>query len=122
LRTCWNRQDGKTLTLSELGNIGECISSIAVIISLVYLAVQIGRNTETERTSTHQSVVSDFGALNVTMSSKPALSFLFVNAMDNSGDLDSDEKGRVSQLFFAIFHFFENMYYQSRKGYLEEDV
>jgi hypothetical protein len=42
--------------------------------------------------------------------------------MDDFGALDSDEKARVSQLFFATFHYFENMYYQHKKGYLEEDV
>jgi hypothetical protein len=110
------------MTLNELGNIGEFISSIGVIVSLVYLAVQIRKNTDTERTSTYQSVVSDFGSLNRTMSSNADLSYLFVKAMENFGDLDSNEKARVSQLFFATFHYFENMYYQYRKGYLEEDV
>jgi len=42
--------------------------------------------------------------------------------MEKFGDLDVSEKARVSQLFFATFHNFENMYYQNRKGYLEEDV
>ena len=110
------------MTLNELGNIGEFISSIGVIVSLVYLAVQIRKNTETERTSTYQSVVSDFGSLNRTMASNAELSYLYVKAMENFGDLDSDEKARVSQLFFVTFHYFENMYYQYRKGYLEEDV
>jgi len=110
------------MTLNELGTIGEIISSIGVIVSLVYLAVQIRKNTETERTSTYQSVVSDFGSLNRTMASNAELSCLYVKAMEKFGDLDSDEKARVSQLFFATFHYFENMYYQYRKGYLEEDV
>jgi hypothetical protein len=115
-------QEESAVTLNELGNIGEFVSSIGVIVSLVYLAVQIRKNTETERTSTYQSVVSDFGSLNATMSSNPELSYLFAKAMENFGDLDSGEKARVSQLFFATFHYFENMYYQNRKGYLEEDV
>jgi hypothetical protein len=110
------------MTLNELGNIGEIVSSIGVIVSLVYVAVQIRKNTETERTSTYQSVVSDFGSLNQTMSNNAELSYLYVKAMENFVDLKSDEKARVSQLFFVTFHYFENMYYQYRKGYLEEDV
>ena len=110
------------MTLNELGNIGEFISSIGVVISLLYLAVQIRKNTETERMSTYQSVVSDFGSLNRTMSSNAELSYLYVKAMEDFGELDSDEKARVSQLFFATFHYFENMFYQHKKGYLEEDV
>ena len=110
------------MTLNELGNIGEFISSIGVIVSLIYLAVQIRKNTDTERTSTYQSVVSDFGSLNQTMSSNAKLSCLYVKGMENFAELDADEKARISQLFFATFHYFENMYYQYRKGYLEEDV
>lgn len=115
-------QEESAVTLSELGNIGEFISSIGVIVSLIYLAVQIRKNTDTERTSTYQSVVSDFGSLNQTMSSSAELSSLYVKGMENFNDLAADEKARISQLFFATFHYFENMFYQYRKGYLETDV
>ena len=110
------------MSLNELGNIGEFLSSIAVIISLIYLAIQIKKNTETERTSTYQSVVSDFGALNGRMASTPELSYLIVRALENFSDLNPDEKARASQILFACFHYFENMYYQYRKGYLEKEV
>lgn len=110
------------MSLNELGNIGEIVGSIGVFISLLYLAIQIKKNTETERMRTYQSVVADFGALNGTMSSTPELSYLYVTALENFGELDPDERARISQLFFATFHYFENMFYQHRKGYLEDDV
>lgn len=110
------------MSLDELGNVAELISSIAVLISLVYLAIQIRGNTEAARMSTYQSIVADFSALNRVMASTPDLSMLYVNAMENFGTLTPDEKARVSQLFFTSFHNFENMFYQSRKGYLEDDV
>lgn len=110
------------MTIAELGNLGEFVSSIAVLISLIYLAIQVKSSTEAARMSTYQSVVSDFGALNRSMASTPDLSILFVNAMEDFGKLSADEKARVSQLFFVAFHYFENMYYQNQKGYLEDDV
>jgi len=33
------------LTLSELGSLGEFVGAVAVVLSLVYLAVQIRQNT-----------------------------------------------------------------------------
>ena len=36
--------------------------------------------------------------------------------------LQPDEKARVSQLFYMTFRDFENMFYQHRKGYLEDEV
>lgn len=110
------------MTLEQLGNIGELVGAIGVIISLVYLALQIRTNTEAERTSTYQSIVSDFGALNNTMASTPELSHLFVRAMEDYHQLSPDEKARISQLFFQCFRFFENMFYQQRKGYLDDEV
>ena len=110
------------MTIGELGSVGDFISSIAVIVSLVYLAIQIKKGTEAARTSTYQSVVSDFATLNGTMAADPELSILFVNGMEDFDALDSAEKARISQVFFAVFHFFENMFYQYRKGYLEDEV
>ncbi len=110
------------MSLDQLGNIGEFVSSVAVVISLIYLAVQIKKNTETERTSTYQSIVSDFGALNQSMASTPELSYMFVQGMEDFHQLNPEEKARISQIFFQCFHYFENMFYQYQKGYLEEEV
>jgi hypothetical protein len=110
------------MTLDQLGSISEIIGGLGVIISLIYLALQIRKNTDAERTSTYQAVVSDFGALNNTMASSSELSLLFVHAMENYHQLSSDEKARISQIFFQTFRYFENMYYQHRKGYLDEEV
>jgi len=110
------------MTLEQLANIGEIIGGIGVVISLVYLAIQIRANTEAERTSTYQSIVSDFGALNNTMASTPELSHMFVEAMEDYHQLSSDDKARISQLFFQCFRYFENMFYQHQKGFLDEEV
>ena len=110
------------MTLDQLASIGEFIGGIGVVMSLVYLAIQIRSNTDAERTSTYQSIVSDFGALNNTMASTPELSHLFVQAMEDYHPLSSDEKARISQIFFQCFRYFENMFYQHKKGYLDEEV
>jgi hypothetical protein len=110
------------MTFQELGNVGEFIGSIAVLISLIYLGVQIRKSTETARTTTYQSIVSDFGAMNQVMASAPDLSYLYVTAMEDFEGLAADEKARISQLFYMTFRYFENMFYQHEKGYLEDDV
>jgi hypothetical protein len=110
------------VSIEELGSIGDFVGSIAVLISLVYLAVQVKGNTEAARTSTYQAIVSEFGAFNRSMAGTPGLSTLFGDALEDFESLSTDDKARMSQLFFVCFHNFENMYYQYRKGYLEDDV
>ena len=110
------------MTLPELAAIGEIVSSVAVIISLVYLAIQIRQNTEAERTSTYQSIVSDFGALNNNMASTPELSDMFVRGLEDFNQFNPSERARISQAFFQCFRYFENMFYQHHRGYLDEEI
>jgi len=110
------------MPLDALGNIGEFVGSIGVLASLIYLAIQIKHNTEAERTSTYQSIVSEFGHLNQSMAADPELTVLYVRAMEDFEGLDPSERARMSQVFFMIFRYFENMFYQWRKGYLEEEL
>ena len=43
------------MTLEDLGNLGEFIGAIAVVASLVYLAIQIRQNTARIRENSHVS-------------------------------------------------------------------
>jgi len=110
------------MVLDQLGSIGSIISGIAVVVSLIYLAIQIRRNTEAERTSTYQSIVSDFGTMNNNLAGNPELSHMFVEALENYHEFNDEDKARISQMFFQIFRMFENMFYQQKKGYLDQDL
>jgi hypothetical protein len=44
------------MTLEDLGNIGEFVAAIGVIVSLVYLATQIRQNTKAVRSSASQAI------------------------------------------------------------------
>ena len=46
------------MTLEELGNLGDFLGGIGVIVTLVYLAVQIRSNTQTVRVASLEAVVN----------------------------------------------------------------
>ena len=46
------------MTIQDLGAIGELIASVGVVVSLIYLAVQVRQNTRGIRTSAHQHIIS----------------------------------------------------------------
>ena len=110
------------MTIQELGALGEFLSSIAVFISLVYLALQVRKSTDTERTTTYQSVVADFAGLSQSIACTEGMSQLIVRGMEDFNSINADEKARFVQLLFSMFHYFENIHYQYQKGYLDEDV
>ena len=53
------------MTLEDLGNLGEFIASIGVLITLIYLAIQIRQNTEATKIQTRQAISeAQFAKLN----------------------------------------------------------
>lgn len=110
------------MSIEEIGSVAELISSIAVLVSLIYLGVQIRNSTEAARTSTYHEIVAAFGGLNQTMAGSPDLSLLYVSALEDFEALTAAERARISQLFYQTFRYFENMFYQHQRGYLEDDV
>ena len=48
------------MSLTDLANIGQVIGAIAVVISLIYVALQIRQNTNAVRSATAQSVHEHF--------------------------------------------------------------
>ncbi len=85
------------MTLSDLGNIGEFLSSIAVIASLVYLSFQIRQNTK-------QLSRSEYNAIGAQASSTRQMLIqesnaeLIVKATDPENDLSETEKVRLDAL------------------------
>jgi len=51
----------KRLNLSDVGTLAETFTAIGVIVSLIYLAVQIQQNTNVLRTSSSQDVAIGLG-------------------------------------------------------------
>jgi len=109
------------MTLSELANIGELLGGIAVVASLVYLAVQIRQNTRTVRGSTlHQNTdlwISVFLRL-----VEPSIARAYVAGMTASPDISPLH---YTQFFFicrAMFIGYENQYYQVRQGVLDPET
>ena len=64
------------MTIQDLGAIGELIASVGVVVSLIYLAVQVRQNTRGIRTSAHQHIIS--ANASVTMVSAHNLDFASV--------------------------------------------
>lgn len=110
------------MNFDDLGNLAELIAAIGVMVSVIYLALQIRRSSETERMATYRAIVSDFGTLNQSIASDSETALLFAHGLESFDTLSAVEKARLSQYFYGIYRYFENMYYQNSKGYLEDEV
>jgi hypothetical protein len=109
------------MTLNDLGNLGEFVSAVAVVVSLVYLAVQVRQNTRMMRVSTHHALNTAFNALHVAYGSDPAVSTFLNRASEDYSQLDRDERLRYALLMRASFGLHNDWFLQAREGLFSEE-
>ena len=56
--------------------IGQIVGALAVLITLIYLAIQLKQNTAAVATSTYESAMTGFNDINVVVASHPELASL----------------------------------------------
>src|SRR5581483_7014171 len=109
------------MDLTTISTVAQVVSAIAVIISLVYLAIQIRQNTQAVRNSTHHALTVtrlDYIALVVQ---NPDLSRILRLGSQDLNALNDDERQRFHLLMYYLFSAGENFYYQNRQGVLDAE-
>ncbi len=103
------------MSLSDLGNLGEFIGSVAALIALVYLAFQVRSNTKAVRASTFLGLTNgwlDF----IQFSAQPELADLIFRLGLEPDKLNPVERRRVWLYARGTFRRFENDYFQYKSG------
>ena len=103
------------MDLTQLANLGEFIGGVAVLVTLVYLAVQIRQNTLQVRLSTGTAMIA-----NIQNALAPAYDHFetFDRGLIGDSDLSPRDKRFFSALMFRNFHALQNSYYQQVQGSL----
>jgi hypothetical protein len=109
------------MTLSQLADIGEILGGVAVVASLVYLAIQIRQNTRTVRSSTLHQNTDLWNAMFLRLA-EPDAAEAYVSGMSANPDI---RPLHYTQFFFicrAMFIAFENQYFQMQQGVLDPET
>ena len=104
-----------------VGAIAELLGAIGVIISLVYLAIQIRQNTRSSRAATFQAVVSDAQRINALVIENEDIARLRRVGFVEPEKLNPDELVRFHRLLGTYFRFQDNLWQQRQNGTLDED-
>ncbi len=103
------------MTLGELGNLGELLGGLAVIVSLVYLAVQITQNTRTVRASAYKGVIDGLNQAASLLARDPVLAGIYRRGCQQLDDLDPTEEVQFRNLIgLQLGHFAAALEFQRR--------
>jgi hypothetical protein len=112
---------GAAMSLEDLGNIGEFVAAAAVIVSLIYLAVQIRQNTKSVRAAALQDVIGGSASFVRDVYRDSELTRIWFSGSDDFQSVTGIDRRRFHFLIVAYFRQAENMYSQSLKGLLKDE-
>ena len=104
-----------------IGTIAEIVGAAAVVISLLYVAIQIRQNTRQIRVATHEGTTRDFRQFTREVLTA-GLTDVFVRGLEDPESLDDSQKLDFAFMMYDLFKAFENVHYHYLHGSLGEDA
>ena len=103
-----------------LGNYGEFIGSLVVLVTVVYLAIQVRQTKLSVQASSWQSGVNCIIDWNFRLAEDAELLDIFQRGMSDPDALNSSEQLRLSMILASFLHQFHKWYLDNEKGLVEE--
>ena len=102
--------------------IAEVIGVILVIVSLIYLAVQIRQNTLSVRAQTELDTGRQWSELHSRVAHSPDMVDIWDKGLTTPDDLTPNEKRRFVWFVAEYFFLVENLYRQRQLGFISQDT
>jgi hypothetical protein len=107
--------------LDALGNIGDFVGGIAVVVTLLYLAAQIRQNTSALRTASRQAISDGYRASN-RLRLDPATGIAWSRGLRSFGDLPFADRHVFSTLIVDEALFFQGAFALYESGQLDDST
>lgn len=108
--------------LEALGNLGDFIGGIAVIATLLYLAVQVRQNTQLLRANALAVSSAANVSFNHLLGADPGAARVFQVGLEDFATLSGDEQRPFLNLLRASFTAHEHVFQQDERGLVDEAV
>jgi hypothetical protein len=107
------------MTLSVLASLGSFVSGFAVLISLIYLALQVRQTERNQQISIRHSRVSRTVDLHLALAD-PAMAAAWLHGSGSPDAITQAELSQFTNLCRAHFFHFEDSFYQREEGLLND--
>jgi hypothetical protein len=105
--------------LEALGNLGDFVGGIGVIVTLAYLATQIRQNTRVARSATLQQWVIMAAAVNGAVSQSGEFSRIYRAGCEDPKSLEPQERTQFNMYLLQLFNTFESLFFQAQQGAID---
>ena len=110
------------MSWESISAIGEIVGAVGVVISLIYLAVQIRQNTRAMKAQSAREAVAAMRDFNKSMVEDPEISRIFRRGAEGLTNLNEEERARFGHILFNFFKTAEELHYQYLQGTLDPHI
>jgi hypothetical protein len=110
------------MSWEAVGALAELAGGIGVIVTLVYLAVQIRQNTQSQRNENYARAVDRVASIQARMSEDGAFAGILLRGTQDIQSLSASERVQFTWAFYEMFGGFEYMYHQEKQAALASEV
>jgi hypothetical protein len=104
------------MSITELGSIGDFVGSLAVLVTLVYLAVQVGQTKKAFQSASLQNGIATMNQNQQNIAADPEYSEIVLRGFYEHEDLNPTQWFRFGLWLTAMFHVFQQHYLDADKG------
>jgi hypothetical protein len=107
------------MTLADLASIGSLVSGVAVLVSLVYLSLQVRQTEKNQRALMNQGVATR-AMERIAWIAEPDISDLFTRTVLGESDFSAQELMRLAVMLRVMLISGQDVYTQQRSGLLDQ--
>lgn len=97
------------------------LAAIAVALTVVYLAVQIRKNTLATRSQTYYLLTAALAEAAAILASNEELARIYRIGISKPGELSEDDFYRFAMYSISQFRRYENLFFQYRSGLVDDE-
>lgn len=112
----------ETQTLEQIYFIGQTISAIAVVLSLIYVGFQIKQSTTATQTASAQAYISDIHGIVGLINSSPNLADVLHKGASGLSSLEGGDLIRFMSYADLVFITYQSLHLQWQKGTLDKTL
>lgn len=101
--------------------VADAVATLAVTLSVIYLAIQIRTSTKATNSQTYQFATQALGEMASIVGASKKLSRIFVHGMADADALEKEEYYQFSYLLVSLFRRYENIFFQWESKMIDED-
>ena len=110
------------MTFEALGIIGDFVGGIGVVVTLIYLAIQVRENTHSLHANTHQSLLDSMNRILESLTDNADLAEILVKSENGLSHLSPIELSRYEHLYDRYFTTFEHAYVLNSRGIIPPEL